>query len=258
MTAVFRTYLDESSNEPQGGKIFAVGGFVATAQTWNDLEPLWLQILPPAISYFHATDCFGGRGDFRNIDIPERVSLLDRLTDLITQHDMRMVCAGIDTVAYQEVAPKPKENEFLTNKFVASLELATEILCSCLYTDPPWPVPVNKEQCDFFIEDSDKFGESGRRTFYRMKRDEYARYREMLGTDSWGCKEGNGGIALLQVADLAAFLGAKKIANDPNGKIGWQRYFEKLRDAGRVFRLDHITESGVKVLYQLHRDLTQP
>ena len=33
---------------------------------------------------------------------------------------------------------------------------------------------MNKEQCDFFIEDSEKFGDSGRRAFYRMKHDETA------------------------------------------------------------------------------------
>jgi hypothetical protein len=69
----FRAYLDES--EEPGAAIFAVGGFVGRAATWEKLQPKWLAMLPQGIPYFHATDCFGGREDFGGMDIPDRVRL---------------------------------------------------------------------------------------------------------------------------------------------------------------------------------------
>jgi hypothetical protein len=44
-----------------------------------------LATLPQGIPYFHATDCFGGREDFDGMDIPDRVRLLDTITDLILE-----------------------------------------------------------------------------------------------------------------------------------------------------------------------------
>ena len=63
--------------------LFAVGGFAGRQEEWLALEPLWPDALPKGIDYFHATDCFGRHGQFTDMDIPDRMALLDRLTDLI-------------------------------------------------------------------------------------------------------------------------------------------------------------------------------
>ena len=67
---MFRAYLDESSEKQDA--VFAVGGFVGNEREWVALQSLWLSALPQGVEYFHATDCFGGREQFRGMDILRR------------------------------------------------------------------------------------------------------------------------------------------------------------------------------------------
>lgn len=86
---MFRAYIDESAES--GHAVFAVGGFAGREEEWIALEPLWLDALPKGIDYFHATDCFGRRGQFVDMDIPDRIALLDRLTDLVLHRNIKLV-----------------------------------------------------------------------------------------------------------------------------------------------------------------------
>lgn len=92
---MYRAYLDESEE----GAIFAVGGFVGTDDQWNCLEGPWCAALPKGITYFHATDCFGGRGKFRDVPIAVRSALLDQLIQLIIDANIRLICGAIQPVA---------------------------------------------------------------------------------------------------------------------------------------------------------------
>src|SRR5579864_408705 len=111
---MFHAYIDESSDT--NNAVFAVGGFAGRTEEWTVLEPLWLDALPNGIEYFHATDCFSRCGQFKDIDIPERVALLDRLTDLVLEAKIWLVAGVMDVPAYQAISPKRLENEFLGNK----------------------------------------------------------------------------------------------------------------------------------------------
>jgi hypothetical protein len=74
---------------------------------------------------------------------------------------------------------------------------------------------------------------------------------------TYGTKTGPAGLPLLQVADLGAFLSAKHISRAPDGKISWQQLYEKLKNAGRVYRTVQADEHSLKVLHQTHEELKQ-
>jgi hypothetical protein len=147
-TVLFRAYLDESEESA----IFVVGGFVGKAAVWDDFEPKWLAALPPYVEYFHATDCFGGHGQWKGIPIAERVELLDRLTDAILADHIFMLGHAIDAKAYKKMAPAPKVNEFLGNKYVACFGGAIELACSSM-DHSPIPRDIG-EQCGFVKRDN--------------------------------------------------------------------------------------------------------
>ena len=97
---MFRAYIDESAES--GNAVFAVGGFAGREEEWTALEPLWLGALPACIDYFHATDCFGRRGQFANMGMTDRIALLDRLTDLVLDRNIRLVAGVMDVPAYEQ------------------------------------------------------------------------------------------------------------------------------------------------------------
>src|SRR5229473_5885642 len=90
----FRTYLDESEDSSAG--IYVVGGFVGRAEIWDRLEPKWLACLPHGITSLHATDCFTGNNEFQGMSIPNRIELLNNLTEVIIAHEIGLIGCGID------------------------------------------------------------------------------------------------------------------------------------------------------------------
>ena len=42
---------------------------------------------------------------------------------------------------------------------------------------------------------------------------------------------------MLQVADLGVFLAAKHISASPEGRVSWKKYYEKLQNARRIYRM---------------------
>jgi hypothetical protein len=57
------------------------------------------------------------------------------------------------------------------------------------------------------------------------------------------------------VADLGAFLAAKKIANATDGKIAWSKYYDKLLAGRRIFQIVHVDKGSLDKLHDLHEDL---
>ena len=94
---LFQSYWDDS--EDTASKLFGVGGFVGPENAWNTLEPRWLASLPEGIDFFHATDCFSGNNQFepqKGFPRERRSELLDRLTDLICETNIKLFCRAID------------------------------------------------------------------------------------------------------------------------------------------------------------------
>jgi hypothetical protein len=246
----YRAYLDES--EEQGTGIFAVGGFIGKATTWDVLEAKWLAALPAGVSYFHATACFGGRDEFECLDIPQRRELLDTLTDLILEHEIFMIGGAVQAPVYREFAPKRLENDFGGNKYTVPFEFAIERACHSLDSSP-YPRDIGK-QCDFFIE-RNQYSQSAHRKILALQNDEALWWRNRIGTSTCGTKTGSEVIPMLQVADLAAFFAAKLVANAADGRISWRHYFDKLKNGHRVNGVTHGDENSLRQLHVIYRSL---
>ena len=244
-----RAYLDES--EDRGTGIFAVGGFVGKADVWNALAPKWLAALPEGISYFHANECFVGKDQFKHLDIPDRVKLLNTLTDLILEHEIFMIGGTVLVPVYQEYAPKRLENDFGGNKYTAAFEFAIERACHSL-DNSPLPRDVGK-QVDFYIE-RNEFSQSAQRKIRLLKNDEILWWRDRIGTDTYGTKTGTGEIPMLQVADLGAFFAAKTVSKVADGKIAWRPYFDKLKNGNRVHGITHGDEKSLRIMHGIHQN----
>lgn len=256
MAELFCSYLDESEDTTAG--VYAVGGFIGKAAVWDILEPEWLKSLPQQITAFHATDCFTGNKEFKSMDIPDRVALLDKLTDVIVAHEVKLVGYGLDAKTYQAVASKKKQNAFLGNKYAAPLGGVVELACKAMGSVPGpediWKVLDDGEtwgQSDFVIE-SNEYSASAKHTIESMRQAKALWFRHRIGKDAYGTKNGTTGIPLLQVADLGAFMAAKYIGKVPDGKIPWQGYYQKLVDSKRIYGIVHADEYSVKRLYETH------
>jgi len=257
----FRAYLDESENS--SGEIYVVGGFVGRTAVWDSLKAKWLACLPAGLTAFHATDCFTGNNEFEGVNIGARRALLDRLTAVITAHDIRLVGYGINAKRYRELAPKAKDNEFLRNKYAAPFGGAIELACHAMGNLPTpqtiWKILDNGEQCEqcaFFIE-SNQYSPSANKTIADLRQSKDLWFRHRIGTDKYGAKSGAAAIPLLQVADFGVFLAAKYISKAPEGKISWKEFYEKLRVAGHVYRTVIADERSLNLLHQTHKELKQ-
>jgi len=257
----FSAYLDESEESSIG--VYVVGGFVGKAQVWEEFTTKWLECLPTAITCFHATDCFTGNKQFEGLDIPERVRILDKLTDVILAHEVRLFGYGLDVKTYRKLAPKAKQNEFLENKYAAPFGGAVQLACESM-GNPPTPDNISRilkqgerwQQCAFFIE-SNEYSASAKRTIANMRNSHDLWFRDRIGTETFGTKSGRDGIPSLQVADLGAFLATKYISKSPEGKISWKAYYEKLKSARRVCRTVQADEYSLNALHQTYEESKQ-
>jgi hypothetical protein len=194
------------------------------------------------------------------MDIPERVALLDKLTDLISEHDVNLVGYGIDANTFGQYAPKPLANDFLGNKYAAPFGGVVDLACHAMGNVPgpsDWDILENGddwEQCSFFVE-SNEYSPSAERTLVDMRHSSSLWYRNRIGRAVYGMKRGPAAIALLQVADLGAFLVAKHISESPEGRISWHVYFEKLKAAGRLYRAMLADKHSLEVLNKMHEEL---
>jgi hypothetical protein len=246
--AFIRCYLDGS--EDTDGTIFGVGGFVGGADAWESLQPLWLGLLPLGIDYFHATDCFSGNGQFKGIDIPDRVKLLDKLTDLVVSHELQLICHGIDETAYHGyVSKKKKLNAFGQNKYGSCFGSAIEHACASM-----GPRNLQPEHACAFIIEKDEYEETAKREFTQLKSvsTNVVWFKDRIGTETYAPKKGKEAAPLLQVADLGAFLGLKYLGKCRPGKIDWRPYFHKFKNANRVFCCKKDNKRTIK---QMHATL---
>lgn len=207
------------------------------------MQTPWLSRLRSGVQYFHATDCFGRREQFRGIDIQKRTELLDKLTDLILERTIRLVAGAIDVPAYAAFSPKALENDFLVNRYAAPFGVPVEYSCQAMNRpNEPFPHDVG-DVCNFFIEES-KYSASAKSTLDSIRNDPVLWWRNRVGSLTVGSKTGPQGSPLLQVADLGAFLAAKKVANAPDGKIAWSRYYDKLMAGRRISKLSTWTRAA--------------
>jgi hypothetical protein len=255
----FRAYLDESEEGVSG--TYAVGGFVARAEVWEQLLPQWQQCLPKGIANFHATDCFSGNCDFSGLNPPQRMSILDKATDVLLAHEIKLIGYGIDSKTYRSFAPKAKHNDFLGNKYAAPFGGAVELACEAMGNSPTpdniWDILDHGEQwerCAFYIEQNE-YSASAARTIDSLRESRELWWRHRIGAVAFCDKKGPFGSPLLQVADFGAFLSGKRIGGAPDGKIPWSPYYEKLKHGGRIYRTVIADEYSLNRLFETHQEI---
>lgn len=89
----------------------------------------------------------------------------------------------------------------------------------------------------------------------RLRQDELQWWCHRIGAEASGTKSGSGAIPLLQVGDLGAFLGAKRISDAPEGRISWRTYYAKLETRKRVLKLQWADQRSVEILAGLDETL---
>ena len=247
---VYQSYWDDSEDVASG--YFGVGGFVGQDDVWGALGNKWLAALPEGIDYFHATDCFSGNNQFepeKGFPKAKRIELLDRLTDLVCEADIKLVCSAIDVPHYVHLAGKRIENDFLGNQYVACLSEGIIAVCRDYMNpvDEPYLISTG-DICTIFYEDC-VYSNSVSRAVLSMRQDPLLEWRGRIGDAVPGTKKGRSAIPLLQVADLGAFIGTKKVANAGDGAIPWKPYYEKLYRAGRVWRMPLLSKQRINFIW---------
>jgi hypothetical protein len=241
--AMFKAYIDESADSQD--KLFVVGGFIAKYDVWERLELDWLAALPAYLEYFHATECFSGSKQFTGIGEKDREDLLHQLTNMIIRRDMHLIAYSLPKAEYQKHAPRPKKNTFLGNKYLAPFSGVIETACQYAISPNAPVIPTKTDRVTaFFVEDS-TYTDGAKQLLREMKKDRSLWWRMGIGTDTYGSKSGSDAIPLLQVADLGAFLAAKKLGNSPQGVIPWEPFHRKLDNAGRIHKLVEITSADL-------------
>ena len=255
----FKSYWDDS--EDDGSKMFGVGGFIGPDRGWSGLESRWLSALPTGINYFHSTDCFSGNGQFepkKGFPVKQRAALLDKLSDVICETDVKLICHAIDVPKYMHFAPKRIENDFLGNKYRACFEACIQSACRDYMQPSNSPEPKETgDVCNIYYENSE-YSHSVQRALRDLRGDALIWWRSRVGTATPGTKAGPKAIPLLQVADLGAFLGTKHVSDAPDGRIPWRPYYQKLVSAGRVWTSGRITRSSLGFLYALFQTREHP
>lgn len=249
---LFRAYVDDSTEDVK--RIFTIGGFNGTDDTWIDLEPVWLDFLTglslKGISYFHATDCFAGANEFEGLFSSEREQILDGVLSLIITHKLILIGHGVDENAYRQYSPKPKRNEFGTNRYVAAF--AGAIQAACESANPRYAIDGKAENiCDFYVENSE-YKLTAAEAVQKIKKDFILWYHQVVGNDTYGDKKGKHAIPLLQIADFGAFLANKHLTKAPDGRIPWGKYYDALSKARLVWPIVKYSDNCLKILHDVH------
>ena len=196
--AVFRAYIDETANTED--TFFIVGGFVGHDDAWRSLEPKWLAALPPYLDYFHATDCFSGGGQFKenHIDIPERIQLLDALTDLVAEHDIRLIACRLPTTRFMALSPKKITNDFWRNRFVGLFPDVVRMACQYAIgsVSPPDPPKTTDHICHIWWEEN-QYTVGAVEFITEARKNPAFWWNIVLGTHAYGNKKGPAKIDLL-------------------------------------------------------------
>ncbi|MHB8455356.1 MAG: DUF3800 domain-containing protein [Acidiferrobacterales bacterium] len=79
-------YFDESGVH-SGAQMTAISGFVATTETWTNIEREWKRQLETfRVPYFHAAECQAGKGPFSSLQRELRDILAKNLTKIICEY----------------------------------------------------------------------------------------------------------------------------------------------------------------------------
>lgn len=105
--ALLRAYFDESGTHGGESMITAIGGYVATKQTWMDLETAWraeLGLLADrGVRTFHMCDAIAGTEEYKRVDAFHRAAHIKRVSELLRDADVQAIGVWVDNGAWADV-----------------------------------------------------------------------------------------------------------------------------------------------------------
>jgi hypothetical protein len=111
-------YFDESGTHNEA-PVAAIAGYIARVEDWETVEIQWRKELAPlsakGVKTFHMTDCRGQWGEFSQVPRLECERLIDSLSGILEQADIKALWSAVDVAAwnavaspsFREVFPKP-------------------------------------------------------------------------------------------------------------------------------------------------------
>jgi hypothetical protein len=195
-------YFDESV-QPKGNEPICVGGWLFKPAAYGKFRRQWhrtvLRHKKHRFTHFHTTDLIAGQREYRGIDIPTRIAILDAAIDAIHQHMYGGVGVLFDQQEFERVATARWPSVF-GSIYAAACQMCLEATAVWL---AEWKCPMKVlyvfENGHTFEKEADAFLKDVRDSESERKR---LRYRAHLFDDK--LKECG-----LQAADLYAWTAAK-------------------------------------------------
>lgn len=95
---MLHAYFDETGMH-MSSAIVALGGYIATEQTWSAVEAAWLTILAEVadkgVTHFHLSDCLMNSGEFARCDNPTRNYLVTQLAKILGRYELTPICSAV-------------------------------------------------------------------------------------------------------------------------------------------------------------------
>jgi hypothetical protein len=103
--ALLRAYFDESGTH--GSTITAIGGYVATSDTWDLLEKAWREEIAlfadMGLKSFHMSECISGTGQYERISFFHRHAHIKRMSEILRDADVQAIGVWVDNNDWAEM-----------------------------------------------------------------------------------------------------------------------------------------------------------
>lgn len=192
-------FFDESGIH-DAAKVMALGGWVASIETWESFQDQWASVLKSAgASVFRFSDLDNNHGEFKGWSPWRKRNLMEDLFKILRRHDLQGVCAAIVMPEYKEVVSgSGTVLEKRHSPYIICQEFCMEVICKQI---PEKVLYIFEEQRDFrsfavsnFWDTKDRFPEWSP----KMSGIVFRPKKEFAG---------------LQVADLLVYETAKSLHN---------------------------------------------
>ncbi len=197
---ILTAYLDESGTH-QGSPIMVMGGWVATADCWNEIDLAWNSILArDGLSHIHATKLVNGNGEFRGWSEDRRLALIDELTEIVYPAALFGACTALnrDDFRHHYIAGSRPRKIQLDTEYGLSFRLILNFVIQTIERQG------FNEKVELYVvlEAGHKNAGDALRLFDVFKKHAPPEWREMVKSVTFARKKDSPG---LQAADFLAY-----------------------------------------------------
>lgn len=196
------SYNDDSGTH-DGAKVILLCGFLATSDTWGDVEQSWQSVLskpewPSIINAFHAADCVNGNGEFRRWTYPQRLAIFGDLVNVIVSLPLLAIGAAVIVNDFKALTIQDREF-FKKDKKATPLEFVLHLQMQQIIHRGAELNPA--EEIGIIFENSNRKTENKFRELYADYRDGFRLGERLVGSPLFLKKK----YPHLQAADLLAY-----------------------------------------------------